>query len=102
MPDDAIVERLDLILAVLQLAHHDAIERARERLRADPVSAAILDTAGGEEWVATAELQREVNRLQPSASQRTIQRRVRDLVTGRALAERGAGPAKAYRSTGLI
>lgn len=38
---DEALERLDLMLAVLQLAHQDAIERAADQLRSDPVNTAI-------------------------------------------------------------
>jgi prophage DNA circulation protein len=102
MPDDAVIERLDLMLGVLHLAHDEAIETARRRLRADPVNAAILDVATGEEWIRSADLQRRVSAVEPTATKRTIQRRVSELVARRALNERGAGKTQSYRATGLI
>ena len=95
-----VLERLDLMLAVLQLAHHDAIERAADRLRSDPANAAILDTCA-DDWVGARELRDRVGK-DTGAKARTIQTHVSELVARRALQQRGATNTRAYRATGLI
>ena len=100
MADPEIIERLDLILALLQLAYNDKIEQARERLRQDAVNVAILD-ACAEEWVTSGVLQKTVA-ARTGSQLRTIQRRVAELVARRALRQRGAAASQAYRSTGII
>ena len=97
---DAVMERLDLMLAVLQLAHHDAITRAAVELRSDPVNAAILDVCA-EEWVAAAQLKAKV-RERTAASDSTLKARLALLVARRAIQRRGATHTTAYRALGLI
>jgi hypothetical protein len=97
---DEVLERLDLMLAVLQLAHHDAIKRAADQLRADPVNAAILD-ACADEWIGARDLRDRVGK-ETGVKNRTIQAHVGELVTRRALQQRGATNTRAYRATGLI
>jgi hypothetical protein len=99
--DDAILERLDLIVAVLQLAHDDAIGRVRGQIRADPVSAAIID-ACSDGWATPAVVRAYVDKTVGATPARTFQRRLRELLTRGALRERGATHTKSYRSTGLI
>jgi hypothetical protein len=101
MDDDAVVERLDLILSVLHLAHHDAIERTRATLRSDPLSVAILD-ACGDDWTPARTVQSEVRSVVGAIGDSTVRRRLRELVARRALHERGATHTKAYRATGLV
>jgi hypothetical protein len=100
MSDSDVVDRLDLMLAVLQLAHHDAIERAGERIRQDPVNAAILD-ACADNWVAAGKLTKTVA-SEVGMSDRRVRDRITTLTTRRALKRRGAGPAVEYRSMGLV
>jgi hypothetical protein len=100
MADPEIIERLDLILALLQLAYNDEIEVARERLRQDAVNVAILE-ACDEGWVTSSALQKTVA-VKTGSQLRTIQRRVAELVGRRALWQRGAAATKAYRSSGII
>ncbi len=97
---DDVVERLDLMLAVLQLAYHDAIERAADQLRSDPVNAAILD-ACADDWLGARELRERIEK-ETGSKPRTIQTHVAELVTRRALQQRGATNTRAYRTTGLI
>jgi hypothetical protein len=99
--DDEVLERLDLILGVLQLAHDDAITRAREAVRSDPIRAAILD-ACADDWVAPAAIRERVVREAGPCNPRTLQRRLRELVVRRALKERGTTTDKSYRASGLI
>ena len=100
MAEQSVIERLDLMLAVLQLAHHDAIERASQQLRADPLNAEIID-ACGEDWVGAGKLTRAVGAA-AGAKERTVQAHVAALVARRAIQRRGAGKSIQYRSTGLI
>lgn len=97
---DELVERLDRIAAILQLAHGDAIERARTRIRADKVNAAILDVTPTT-WVAASKMQSAVA-TKTKASTRTIQRSIADLVGQGVLEKRGATRTIEYRATGLI
>lgn len=98
--DEELIERLDLMVATLKLAYAKEIARERERIRTDPVSAAILD--------ATAEVDVKSSDLQKSliesagAKQRTIQRRLQELTALGALRQTGSGFNTSYRSTGLI
>ncbi|HUB75302.1 MAG TPA: hypothetical protein VL979_14865 [Solirubrobacteraceae bacterium] len=100
MAEHAVIERLDLMLAVLQLAHHDAIERASEQVRADPLNAAIID-ACGEDWVGAGKLTSAAGAA-ADAKERTVRTHIAALVARRALQRRGAGKSIQYRSTGLI
>lgn len=101
MADAEILRRLDKMLAILQLAHHDAIEQGRARIRADDLNAAILESAakkiGGGDLVKAAQ---KGAKDKPSPS--TIQRRVASLVDQGALERSGAGPSTAYEATGLV
>jgi hypothetical protein len=95
---DAVVERLDTVSAVLQLAHHDRIEQARRQLRSDPINSVILDAC--EDWTSAGVIQKAAR--EAGGAERTVRSRLRELVARRALAERGAGPSRQYRATGLV
>jgi hypothetical protein len=97
---DEVTERLDLMLAVLQLAHHDAITSAANELRADNVNAAILD-ACADDWVPAAELKAEVH-AKVSVGDSTLNARLATLVARRAIQRRGATHTTAYRALGLV
>lgn len=96
---DELLERLDLILGVLQLAHHDAITRAAEGLRTDDVNAAILDVCA--EWMRSAEVYAAV-KASTKASERTIRSRLLLLQTRRALQARGTTHTREFRAAGLV
>ena len=96
---EQVVERLDKLTAILQLAHRDAIERARTQIRADKVNAAILD--GSSQWVGAGKLQAAVAN-KTKASKRTIQERIVDLIGQGVLDKRGGGPTTEYKANGLI
>jgi Fic family protein len=90
---------LDRNAALLQLAHRDAIERARMSIRADKVNAAILSataklTPAGK---VTAEVKRKTGQ-----SPATINRRIGTLIEQGAVEKHGAGPATQYKATGLV
>lgn len=98
--NDAVVERLDLMLAVLQLAHQDAIDGAAQRLRADPVNAAILD-ACADQWVPAGALTEAVMAA-AGAKDRTVQGRIAALVTKHAIQRKRSGSHVEYISLGLV
>jgi hypothetical protein len=97
--DRAVLDRLDLLLGVVQLAYAEQIGTARAKLRSDPVVAGILDAS--DDWIKAGELVTQVV-TESGASKRTVQRRVSELITSRALGVQGAGSAISYRSTGLV
>jgi hypothetical protein len=99
MTDEAVVERLDRMIAILRLAHGDSIARARTLIRSDKVNAAILDASA--KWVGAAKLQTTVA-AKTKASTRTIQERIADLVTQGVLEKRGAASTTEYKASGLI
>jgi hypothetical protein len=95
-----IVARLDTLIALFQFANADKIEEARTRVRADIVAAAILD-ATSVEWVNAGELKSRIAK-ETNQSERTVLRRIANLVAQRALEQSGTGPRVRYRSTGLL
>lgn len=100
MTDDDIARRLDRMIAILQLANHDAIEKARATIRADTLNAAILDTAA--DWTPSGKLSTAVQRKEKGQSARTIARRIAALVDQGAVEKSGAGPSTKYKTTGLV
>lgn len=54
MTNEHVVQRLDVLIALLRLAHREEIERAREAIRGDKVNPAILD--GAVDWVGAGRL----------------------------------------------
>ena len=97
---DNIVDRLDRILAVLQLAHYDAIQRASTEIRRDKVNHAILD-ACEDDWTPAATV-RDKAHAATGAQTSAIKRRISDLVARRALFERGATTDRAYKASNLV
>jgi hypothetical protein len=97
--DEEVLKRLDLIQATLSLAFAPQLDEARTRIRADDVSAAILDLA--EDWIGTTKLQSDVAK-KLSKSTRSVRNRLPELVEQRVLQTRGSGAQLEYRKTGLI
>lgn len=101
MADDEIVQRLDKVIAILQLTHHQDIEQGRARIWADDLNAAILQTAAKK--TPAGELIKAARRLaKGSPSESTVKRRIAALVDRGALERSGAGPSTAYEATGLV
>jgi hypothetical protein len=98
--DAELRSRLDRIIGLLELAFAQAIGDARRQVRGDPLNAAILEACGAD-WVPSGPLQATVSKA-VGVSARTVQRRIADLVSRRALETRGATSATEYRATGLI
>jgi hypothetical protein len=100
MTDADIVKRLDTVISILQLAYSSEIATAREKVRADPVNLGVLN-ATESDFVGAGELKKQVSK-NTSQSEKTVQRRIHELLTLGALEKRGSGPTVAYRATGLI
>ena len=99
MNNEDIARRLDTIIAILRLAHREAIEAARVTIREDEVSSAILDQTAS--WVQAGKLTEAV-KSKTNQSRQTINRRINELLAMDALEKQGAGRLTEYRSTGLI
>lgn len=99
-PVGLVLDRLDRILAVLQLAHYDAIQRASSAVRRDPISAAILDVCS-DDWVPASEVRTRVSQ-QTGAAAGTVKTRIAQLIARRALFEHGSTTDRAYRSSNLV
>lgn len=100
MGDRAVEERLDRIVAILQLAFREPLTEAREAIRRDPVNSALLDHAA-DDWVAAGELKKRAMEV-TKQSKATVERRIASLVGAGGLTTEGAGPSVKYRSTGLL
>lgn len=97
--DEEILKRLDLIQATLALAFAPQLRESREAIRADDISAAILDLT--EDWTASKTLQDEVSK-KTSKSARSVRDRLPELVAQRVLEARGSERKMEYRKTGLL
>jgi Fic family protein len=95
-----IEEKLDRLIALVRLAYRVDIESARKAVLADPVNAAILELAADQSRAA-GDLKAEVQRF-TGQSDRTVTRRIADLVAQGLLVQSGAGSKVFYRSSGLI
>jgi hypothetical protein len=93
-------ERLDRIAAILALAHREAISDAKKEIRADELSAAILDNCPAD-WAAGPDIAKRVP-AKVKSSTRTFNRRLSELVAEGALYRQGKSPAVKYRPTGLV
>jgi hypothetical protein len=96
---DQVVERLDRLISLVSLAFAAEIEKARSQVRANPVSASVLDLAS--DWIGGGQLQKAVA-AKTGKGQSTVRAKVPDLVAIGALVVRGSGPATEYKATGLI
>jgi hypothetical protein len=96
MITDPVVERLDRLTMLLELALGPQLEQARQRIRADALDAAILDAAA-KEWTPAAKLRQAVATT-TAKKQRAIQIHVGELVERGFLSKRGSGNYVEYRS----
>jgi DNA-binding transcriptional ArsR family regulator len=97
---DDLVERLDLMVAILQLAFDAEIEDARNLIRADRLNAAILD-ATEDEFISSGELQRRIA-ADLGLTDRTVRARLSQLEARRLIRRRGEGRSTQYRAAGLV
>jgi Fic family protein len=94
-----VLQRLDKIIAILQIAHKDEIDRARLEITADKVDAAILDAAAKETLAGKVV---KVAAAKAKVSDRAVQKHIAELL-GRGLLEKsGGGYMTTYKTTGLI
>jgi hypothetical protein len=93
---DPVVERLDRLTMLLELALGPQLEQARKRIRADTLDAAILDAAA-KEWMPAAKLRQAVATA-TAKKQRAIQIHVGELVERGFLGKRGSGNYVEYRT----
>jgi DNA-binding transcriptional ArsR family regulator len=100
MTNEDIVRRLDKLIAILQLAHHEDIEGGRARIRQNETNAAILELTATQKAPAGKLIQ--AVKKKTGESERTITRRITSLVDQGALERSGGGPTTAYKATGLV
>jgi hypothetical protein len=99
-PEDAIVARLDRLIALFRLVHADELTRTRERIHSDAANALILDlTEDG--WVGAGKLRDEVS-SKTGLKDRAARLWIAELFEIGALERDGGGPTTRYRSSGLV
>lgn len=97
--DTDIVERLDRLIGLYELVNAEQLEAARAEARSDPATAAILERT--DSWVGSGTLKSEIA-VQLNTSEKTVQRRILELVTRGALVSRRTDRGIDYRATGVI
>jgi hypothetical protein len=98
--DGALADRLDLMVAILQLAFHQEIEEASSAIRADRLNHAILE-ATADDFVSSGDLQRRLSQ-DLGLTERTIRARLAQLEARRLVRRQGEGRSTTYRSAGLV
>lgn len=98
--DQELGEKLDTIIGLISLAFAEPIQRARTALLSDPVKAAVLEALGPAPMDAGA-LQAAVSAV-TRQSERTVGRRLSELVAQGVVLRLGAGPKVRYRLSGLM
>ena len=101
MADEELLRRLDRMQATLELAFKSQLDTARDNVRADPASAALLDATSEIEWTRSGVVQKAAL-ASSGVSERTLRIRLPELVAQHLLEVRGGGPAREYRRTGLV
>lgn len=96
--DDFVLQRLDRIIFLLGLAFREQLDAARRRVLSDPVAAALVETAA-DDWIAAGDLKRRVA-VTTKQSERTVSRRLSQLVVEGWIEAVGAGANVRYRSGG--
>lgn len=92
-----ISKQLDTIISLLKLTNRDALVAARDQL--DDVAKALIDAAS--EPVVVGKLKKDVAKA-TDQSEKTVQRRIADLVAIGALSKAGDSKTATYQSTGLL
>lgn len=100
MMDQELADKLDTIIGLLNLAFAEPIQRARAAVLADPVNAAIVDALGPAPMDAGV-LQAAV-KAATTQSERTVARRLSDLVAQGMVVRAGSGARVQYRLSGLL
>jgi uncharacterized membrane protein len=92
-----ISKQLDTIISLLKLTNQDALVTVRTQL--DDVAKAVIDATS--EPVAVGRLKKEIA-TKTNQSEKTVQRRVADLVAMGLLTKERGGNTATYQSTGLL
>ena len=98
MTDDQLVRRLDTVIAILKLAHRDAIENVSAKIRSDKAYAAILDAS--KDWTSAAKVQAAA--AMNGSARSTTSKKIAELIELGLLEKRGGGPTTAYKASGLV
>lgn len=98
--DEEIVERLDLLIALMRVGFAEQIAAYREAAVADPVAAAVLDVVR-DDWTLSGEIQRSVAKSM-KVSERTVLRAITGLADRGLLKSRGTGRQLSYRGSGIL
>ena len=96
---DEVSRRLDRVIFLLSLAFADEIESARQRVLSDAVASAIL-SAAEEIPIPAGELKKRVAAA-TKQSERTVGRRIAQLVATGWLTSEGSGPSVRYKAIEL-
>jgi Fic family protein len=97
MESERITGQLDTIIALLKLTNQDKLDAVRDRL--DDVAKALVEATA--EPVVVGQLKKNVATA-TNQSEKTVQRRIGDLVAMGLLAKTGGGSTATYRTTGLL
>ena len=97
--DKRIVERLDMLIALVRLSHGPRIDEALTTIRSDPVASGVLEALRGAPLPAGV-LKSTVARV-VKVSEKTVQRSVVELVDRGLVRASGVGPARTYESAGV-
>jgi hypothetical protein len=97
---NALEDKLDLLIALLRVAHGAPLEERRAEVLSDPVSEAIM-RAAARDWVDAGTLKTKAAKS-GNASKPTAERRIAELVADGVLRRAGSGSHVRYRSSGLI
>jgi ATP-dependent Zn protease len=92
-----ISKQLDTIISLLKLTNRDALVAARDQL--DDVAKALINATS--EPVLIGKLKKDVAKA-TNQSEKTVQRRIADLVALGALSKAGDSMTATYQSTGLL
>lgn len=101
MTDESdIVERLDRLIAIMNIAFAEQIETVRTEIAQDQIAAAIL-AAAREKWVPSGDLQRSVSNS-AGVSEKTVQRSLTMLADRGLLQVQGSGRTTSYRANQIV
>jgi hypothetical protein len=98
--NNPVVQRLDRLTTLLELALAPQLEEARQKIRSDGLDAAIFDAAAGG-WTPASQLRQAVAAA-TGRKQRAIQIHVGDLVDKGFLLKRGGGNHVEYFTSEVI
>jgi len=96
--DDPVLQRLDRIIFLMSLAYREQLDTARRKVLSDPIAAALVENAA-EDWITAGDLKRRVA-VATKQSERTVSRRLSQLVVEGWIEAMGAGGSVRYRSGG--